>query len=233
VTGGRRQVLMRGPALAAALLALGGCALGPGRSSQVWWELADARAGAPGRAAVRRPRVLAVEGVAAGALYDGIALLYSRGPGMRAPYQYANWTERPARRLARLAQHRLAQRGGFREVVPVDAGIAPDLLLTLTLHALHHALPDDGEAGRLILTLEARLIDWRGRQPLASETFEAVEAVTEGTAAAAVAAAGRACADVLDELAPWVEQAAGRQAVSGSAGPVSGKVRLPGAPPSR
>jgi ABC-type uncharacterized transport system auxiliary subunit len=208
--------------LAIPTAALAGCAGLSGRSSQVWWEWVDAGASSPGSAAggegaqARAATVLAVEGAAAGVVHDGTALLFSRSPGMLAPYQYASWTERPASRLARLAQHRLRARGGFRDVVPVDAGVAPDLLLTLTLGTLHHSLDANDlaaagagtAAGNLVLSVTARLVDWRTRRPIAERAFEAREAVAIAEAAGAVEATGRAGARVLDALALWVEQAA-------------------------
>ena len=216
---GRRKALAA-VSLLPLSLSVAGCVGLSGRESQVWWEWVDAGIGSPGRALPpstgrRTAAVLAVEGLAAGALLDGTALLFSRRPGMLEPYQYASWTERPAARLARLAQQRLLARGGFRDVVPADAGVAPELLLTLTLVSLLHALDGsagtvgaDGEAaGRLVLSLDARLVDWRSRRPVAGRRFEQSEAVEAAQAAAAVEAAGRAAARLLDSLAPWVEQA--------------------------
>lgn len=229
---GRRRALAAVSMLPVAM-SIAGCAGLSGRESQVWWEWADAGIGAPGSAAVPRAgsggdsasaralaaragAVLAVEGLAAGVVLDGTALLFSRRSGMLAPYQYAGWTERPAARLARLAQQRLRSRGSFRDVVPADAGVAPELLLTLTLNSLHHALEgadaaDGNEApvpGRLVLSVDARLVDWRSRRPVAGRRFEQSEPVTAAEAAAAVEAAGRAVARLLDSLAPWVEQTA-------------------------
>ena len=220
----RRSLLRALPAIPA--LALAGC-FGGGRAPHAWWELDDARAGQAGRAepdAARQRMSLLIEGAAAGALYDGTALLYSRSAGMRAPYQYASWTERPAARLARLARRRLQARTGFRDVSLAEAGTAPDLLLTLTLESLHHELPagvareghegrgDHGDmasdAGMLRLAVAAQLIDWRARRALASQLFSVAEPVTRADAAGAVQAAGRAVADLLDALAPWTEASA-------------------------
>lgn len=218
----RRALLRVLPAIPA--LGLAGC-FGGGRTPHAWWELDDARAGEAGRAepdAARASLSLLVEGVAAGALYDGTALLYSRGAGMRAPYQYASWTERPAARLARLARRRLQARGGFRDVSLAEAGTAPELLLTLTLETLHHELPPgsaQGQGGQLRLAVSAQLLDWRARRPLASRAFDLAEPVASADAAGAVQAAGRAVAGLLDALAPWVEASAAGYRVSGARPP--------------
>jgi len=181
-----------------------------GAAGHTWWELeAPGDAGSAEPHAARATLSLVVEGVAAGALLDGAALLYSRSPGMRSPYQQASWAERPATRLARLAQRRLQARGGFRDVSTADSGIAPDLLLTLTLEQLHHDLSGaSGASGTLQLALSAVLIDWRSRRLMATRAFAIEEPVASADAAGAVAAAGRAAAKLLDALAPWVETSA-------------------------
>jgi ABC-type uncharacterized transport system auxiliary subunit len=215
--GAGRRMLLRLP-LAIPAGALTACFGGRGQA-QSWWELEDAGAPAAGTAApdpVRKRLSLLVEGMSAGSLYDGVALLYSSSPGMRAPYQYAGWTERPSARLARLAARRLLARGGFRDVSLADAGTAADLLLSLTLETLHHELPGAGGdvaaggpaagvGGSLRLAVTAQLVDWRVRRPLASRGFMLAEPVATADAAGAVQAAGRAIAALLDVLAPWVE----------------------------
>lgn len=215
----RRRSLVR--ALPVAVLSalagpgLSGC-IGGSRPAHAWWELEDAGAGAPGAARpdpARQALSLLVEGTAAGALYEGTALLYGRAAGMRAPYQYASWTERPAGRIARLAQRRLAARGGFRDVSLAEAGTATDLLLSLTLESLYHDL-DDG-SGTLRLEMAAQLVDWRARRPLASRRFAVDEAVASADAAGAAQAAGRAVGRLLDALAPWVEAGAAELRAAG------------------
>lgn len=207
VTGGattRRMLMRAGLAL---LPAAGLTACFGGAAGHVWWELAaPGEAGRAERHEARAALSLVVEGVAAGALLDGAALLYSRSPGMLSPYQHASWAERPAARLARLTQRRLQARGGFRDVSAADSGIAPDLLLTLTLEQLHHDLT--GASGTLRLSLSAVLTDWRSRRLMATRAFAIDEPVASADAAGAVAAAGRAAATLLDSLAPWVEASA-------------------------
>jgi len=225
----RRELLRTGLMLPgiAGLVGLGGCFGGKG-SPHTWWELdpqrnaallVSASAGVPGSVSgsgstsavqvasfdPRRAKLsLVVEGVAASPLYEGTALVYSRGAGMRANYQYASWTEPPAQRLARLVQRRLQQREGFGQVAVTDSGITPDVLLTLTLEQLYHDVP----ANEVELSLTAMLIEWNTRKPMASRAFSQREATPTVDAAGAVAAADRAVARLLDELVPWVEGAA-------------------------
>lgn len=217
-----RRLLLRAGLALPATAGLAGCF--GGAAGHTWWELdAPSEGGRAEPHAARAALSLVVEGVAAGALLDGASLLYSTGPGMRAPYQYASWAERPAARLARLAQRRLQARGGFRDVSTADSGVAPDLLLTLTLEQLHHDLSGvpgvsresgrseiAGASGTLKLSLSAVLTDWRSRRPMATRAFAIDEPVASADAAGAVAAAGRAAARLLDSLAPWVEASAVR-----------------------
>ncbi len=227
----RRSLLRTGLLFPAATLA--GCLGSGGRAAHTWWVL-DAP-GAVGTAepdAKRATLSLVVEGIAAGAFYDGTSIIYSRGPGMRAPYLYASWTERPAARLARLAQQRLQARGGFRDVTLAEAGVAPDLLLTLTLERLDHDLSENGNGngGELYLALNATLVDWKARRPVAWHRFVAVEPVATADADAAVVAADRAASAVLDELAPWAEAAAAIPAAASS--PADAAQEEPGPGPS-
>ncbi|HRO59920.1 MAG TPA: ABC-type transport auxiliary lipoprotein family protein, partial [Burkholderiaceae bacterium] len=163
----RRQLLRGGLALplAAGLAVLSGCFGGAGQPHVLWelqpdggWKAGDAmqpmRVSAPADAR-RASLSLVVEGIAAGELYDGTALVYSRSAGMRAHYQHASWTERPALRVARLVQQSLQQRGGFRDVTLADSGVAPDLMLTLTLVEMYHDVP----ANELRVELGAALVD--------------------------------------------------------------------------
>lgn len=193
------------PALPTALLA--GCFGGRSDSPHTWWELVAPESSDRAEPnPIRARQSLVVEGIAAGVLYDGTTLLYSRAPGERSSYQFASWTERPAARLARLAKSRLQARGGFRDVSTAEAGVAPDLLLTLTLEGLFHDL--SVEPGLLRLRLGATLTDWHRRRPIATRRFEVNEPVPTEDAAGAAQAAGRAAGRLLDDMAPWVEASA-------------------------
>jgi ABC-type uncharacterized transport system auxiliary subunit len=202
----RRQGL-RGLLLVPIAAAMGGCTGRGAGESPTWWELevpsSPVRADAdPARSGLS----LVVEGASAGSLYDGTALLFSRQPGMRSPYQYANWVERPPNRIARLAQRGLLARGGFRDVSAAESGIRPDLLLTLTVEGFQYNLALQPSVFEVVLSVS--LMDWRSRRPVASARFSAGEPAPGIGLSAVVTAAGRATARVLDDLAPWVENRA-------------------------
>jgi cholesterol transport system auxiliary component len=188
------------------LVAVAACgALGGDAPARVWYQLEDQRPAerSPGAAL---PRTLLVEAVSASAVYDSSALVFSRAPGALAPYQYAAWADRPARRIGMLVEQRLVASGRFATVAQSTAGVRGDLMLRLSLDEFVHdaAAPP----GRVRVALRADLIDWNGRTQVARRAFTASEPVATEDAAAAVAGFNRAVTRLLDELAPWVEAAA-------------------------
>ena len=153
---------------------------------------------------------LLVEGAAQGSLYESTALVFSRAPGAHAYYQFASWTEPPARRIAQLTVQRLAARERFDAVARIDAGIRGDLLLRVTVEEMLHELGAQG--GRVRIGVTAELIDWPRRALIARRGFAANEPVGGDDAAAAVAAFDRGATRLLDGLAPWVEAVAASRA---------------------
>jgi len=78
-----------------------------------------------------------------------------------------------------------------------------DWLLTLAIETLVHDVST--EPGRAQLALRAELIRRSDRSRVAQRVFSAAAPVAEAAAPAAVTAFGTATADVLDQLADWVE----------------------------
>lgn len=199
----RRQMLVL-PLLAAGLGA--GCSvLGSDPQPRQWYRLGDPAAEA-GAAALRSPRVLLVEAVSSSALHEATALVYSRRPGVFAHYSFANWDEAPARSLARLLERRLEARGGFVAVGLSTSGLRGDLLLRVSLDELLHDLSGEPDTGRV--AVDAELLDWPRRTRIARRRFARSVPTASADAAGATRALGLALGEVLDELAPWVEQAA-------------------------
>ncbi len=194
-------------ALTAAALLCGACvSVGGGDApARTWYRLTDRGVGTadPG---VRIAATLLVEGAAQDSLYESTALVFSRAPGAHAYYQFASWTEPPARRIAQLAIQRLAARERFDAVARIDAGIRGDLLLRVTVEEMLHELGAQG--GRARIGVSAELIDWPRRALIARRGFAANEPVGGDDASAAVAAFDRGATRLLDDLAPWVEAAA-------------------------
>jgi ABC-type uncharacterized transport system auxiliary subunit len=198
---------MRLLAAAAAIAALSGClsvSVGAGDAPAfTYFVLADARPASAKPSASGAAAKLAIQGTGADPLADSTALVYSRREGERALYQFAAWTERPSRRLAQLAQQRLEAGGQFATVAQLGQPVATDWLLTLAVDTLVHDV--SASPGRAQIVLRAELVDRRDRRLAARRTFSASAPVAEVSSAAAVQAFGTATAELLDQLAPWVE----------------------------
>ncbi|HPU52949.1 MAG TPA: ABC-type transport auxiliary lipoprotein family protein [Burkholderiaceae bacterium] len=203
------------------LLPVGGLALSAGCTSLlggdtpavVQYVLDDRGIGAAAPvAAPRIERGLLVAPVQASAFDDSAMLAYGRGPGSRSHYQFAGWTDRPARRIGWLIERRLAARGRFASVAQSTAGVRGDLMLNLTLEDLYHDVSTP--PGQARIALVAELVQWRTRSLIARRSFEQSAPAQRENAEAAFDAISRALAALLDELSVWVEA----QALSPAAG---------------
>lgn len=197
----RRRLL--GALGAGPIAALAGCIGLPEAPAHVYYELEDAGpvpAAAP-HMPVRGARTLRVSGAAASAFLDGTGLVYSRAPGARAYYQLASWSERPAVRIARLLERRLAATGAFGDVASAGAPVRAEWLLELQLEQFFH--DDVAPPGAARIELAAELIDWSARRPIGRRRFTHGEPLAGESAAHAVAAFNRALARLLDELQAW------------------------------
>ena len=202
--------MKRTTAALASLSLLGGCMSlpeVPPRDFYVLEDLAKPVAAKPGG---ESGRVLLVHPAAASPFYETQSLAFSRAPGQRAYYQFAGWTERPARRLTELLTRRLEALGGFRSIASSTAGVRGDVLLNLRLEEFYH---DAGaNPGSARIEVSAELIDIAGRTVLARRRFAQSAPVAEESARAAVAALSRATSGLLDELSAWIESTAARPA---------------------
>lgn len=202
---------LRAPARRAAL-ALMAAALSPGCVSLVpetpprqWYLLEDL--GPRERVAGERiPRVLLVEPVASAAFHDSTALPYGRAPGARAHYQFANWTERPSRRIGQLLERRLLERGRFDAVAQSTAGVRGDLLLRVTLDDLWHDVT--AAPGTAVLAMGLELIDWTRHRQIARQVLEVRVPVDRDDAAAAAAGFSLALTTALGQACDWIESRA-------------------------
>ncbi|MCL4184225.1 MAG: membrane integrity-associated transporter subunit PqiC [Burkholderiaceae bacterium] len=182
---------------------LTGCIGLPEVPAHVHYELEDAGriAAAPARVPARDARTLRISGAAASAFLDGTGLAYSRAPGARAYYRLASWSERPAVRIARLLERRLASAGAFGDVASAGTPVRTDWLLELQLEQFFH--DDVSPPGSARIELAAELIDWTARRVTGRRRFAHSEPLAGESAAQAVAAFNRALARLLDELQAW------------------------------
>ncbi len=202
-----RRTLLAGGLLGG--LAAGGCTLLPA-TSRSYYELRDLAAQPPAAPQTRRDRpgrVLLVAVHPSSALYESSGIVYSRGDAGHSYYQYASWTERPSRRIALLAQRRLAGSAAAGRLALADAamdtsGVRGDWLLGLRLLELRHDTATVPHSAAIVV--EADLLDWNERRMLDRTVFGATESLSSEDAAGAVAALNRGLTAVLDRIEAWV-----------------------------
>lgn len=204
----RRAALKAACGAALAPVALAGCSPFGDPLPQQWYRLDDPGALAPAavRSAPKTSRVLLIEEATSGTLHEGSAMVFSRTPGVFARYRFATWTEAPVPRMGVLAARRLDARGYFPAVGISTSGLRGTLLLRLGIESMYHDATTSPGAARLAILAE--LLDWPQRTRLAIHVFEASVPLEHGDAQAMAAGMGQALAQVLDQLAPWVENAA-------------------------
>lgn len=167
-----------------------------------WYSLEDSRTVEPVPASQTLPAVLIIEPVRANPFYDSTQLAFSRSDIARAYYQFASWTERPAKRLAILVERRLSARNLFNTVATSTVGLRGDISLNLTLDELFHDTITSPEKARIVITAE--LINQRRRKLIKRQQFIGEFPIERPTAANAVRAMSEALSSFLDELDTWV-----------------------------
>jgi ABC-type uncharacterized transport system auxiliary subunit len=202
--------LYRALAVAAAVLASACVSVDVGTEGRLQSQYRlDDLGTAPARRPAPIPRALLVSPVATGAAGESFALMFSKEPAQRSSYQFASWTDRPSARFAQLVVERLAAREAFESVALLGSGVGGDLLLNIAVADMFHdatTTPGNGT-----VEVRAELVERTTRRLVGRRTFKASVALDgEANAARAAAALTRATAQVLDELLPWVEQAAER-----------------------
>jgi ABC-type uncharacterized transport system auxiliary subunit len=191
-------------ALAAVLLA--GCVsidIGGEPAAHVYLSLHDAASAAPTRRAEPLVAALLIQALPADAFADMLAIAYSRRDGEFGWYQFASWTERPRRQVARLLQQRLQARGVAGAVGLLGDPLRADWLLAIGIDTLHHDLRSPPGTARLAVT--ADLVDRGTRVRVAQRHFEASVPTAQADSAAAAQALSLALGQVFDELVPWLE----------------------------
>ena len=185
--------------------ALAGCSLpGKERAPVTRYVLTDP--GPAVRSAKTIQGVLLVREMEASEFYQDTRLAYSREPATRGHYQYAYWTEAPARRLAWLLRQRLETGGVFGVVDSTGSGLAGEYQLNTRLIDFFH---DASNApGTALVVLEAELVKRSGGKLAARRVFVAQEPAASFDARGAADALGRAANRAMDELVMWLPEAA-------------------------
>lgn len=183
------------------LLWLSGCAGLPGPAKPAtYYVLTDP--GPVARAAKTLPGVLLLREMDASAFYQEPRLAYSRVPGTRANYEFAYWTELPARRLTWLLRQRLEASGSFAAVAPLSGGIIGNYQLNTRLIDFYHdaATPP----GVVLLVVEAELVRRDRGVLLGRQVFVAQVPVATYQAEGAAESMNRAANQVIEEIVVWL-----------------------------
>ncbi len=186
-----------------AMTCVAGCLGGSSVPPRTYYVLQDKAPASDAAAATSSRPSLVVAASAADVFYDAESLVFSRSPGQRAYYQFAAWTDRPARTVVQLTERRLQARGRFASVTSMLAGVRADLVLNIGIVQFYHDVSVNPAMVRV--ELSAELIDWRTRSLLAQRTFTTSAPVATADAKAAAESFNRAVTAALDALVPWVE----------------------------
>lgn len=182
-------------------LVLAGCSL-PGKPVQAirYYVLTDPGPVVPIGAS--HPGTLLVREMEAPPFYQEPHLAFSRAPGTRGRYQYAQWSESSPRRLSWMLRQRLEAAGVFRVVAPLGSGVHGDYRLNTRLIDFYH---DASHApGTALMVLEADLVRHASAELVARRIFVSQMPVASFDAAGAADALGRGANQVMDELAVWL-----------------------------
>jgi cholesterol transport system auxiliary component len=197
-------------ALALTLLAsfLAGCSLpGKPKEATVHYVLNDP--GPVQRVPHSHPGVLLIKEMEAPVFYQDTSLTFSRSAGTRGHYQFASWSETPARRLSWLLRQRIEAAGVFASVVPLGAGVLGDYQLNTDLIDFYHDAASP--PGAALLILDAELVRRDSASLIEHRVFVAQVPVASFDAPGAADALGLAANQVIDEMVVWLARAVPRE----------------------
>ena len=193
--------------LAALLAALGGCSglsLAPTQAEQ--YLVLDVPMSRSTTKSTRREGSLLLAPTTTPAFYDTQDIAFSKSAGTRGRYQFSHWTEPPGQRIGNLIAARLQAGGAFRSVAASNGGVRGRWLLRTQVDEIYHDASSSPGTARLVLTAE--LTDPSKRELVARRRFSAAVPATSFDAEGAAQGLSTGLAQVLDELAAWVEASA-------------------------
>lgn len=136
--------------------------------------------------------------------YNGINLAFGKEAGSRSYYQYAQWTDRPANRMALLVRDRLREACLYRQVGFTGEGLTGDYQLALRLADLYHDTANS--PGQAVVELDVQLIKRDTGRLVGQKAFRVTAPVPSYDAKGAVAGSNQAVTQLLDELVGWLAQ---------------------------
>jgi cholesterol transport system auxiliary component len=173
---------------------------------------ADAATDAPARAGIAAA-TLVVSPPRAAAGFDSPHMIYLRRAGQPEYFAYNQWVDTPARMLAPLLVGAIARSGAFRAVVPTPSPAGGELRLETEILRLQQEFLQ--APGQVRFTLRAYLVETATRRVLASREFDSRIITASEDPAGGAAAANRAVAVVLAELALFCAEAVQRPTAAG------------------
>ncbi|MBK7422476.1 MAG: membrane integrity-associated transporter subunit PqiC [Propionivibrio sp.] len=140
--------------------------------------------------------------------FNSQRIVYVRAAHQLEYYAHSEWVDTPARMLAPLIVSALENSGAFRAVVSTPSAADGDLRLDSEIIRLQHEV--GSTPNRVRFTLRAYMVDNTTRQVLAWQEFDESVAATSEDPYGGVLAANRAVQSVLENLAGFCAEAAGR-----------------------
>lgn len=194
---------------------IGGCsALRPtGTAQPAFYSLDNARAEAREVARVPTARLqtaptLVVNPPHAASGFDSQHIIYVREPHQLEYYAHNEWVDTPARMVAPLIVAAVENSGTFRAVVLTPSAAVGDMRLDTEIVRLQHDL--GSQPSRVRFTMRAYIVDNTTRHVLALREFDETIAAQSESPYGGVVAANRAVQAVLEQLAGFCTEAAGK-----------------------
>lgn len=144
----------------------------------------------------------------AAAGFDSQRILYVREPHKLEYFAHSEWVDTPARMIVPLIVAAVENSGAFRAVVLTPSAAAGDLRLDTEIVRLQQDFVS--RPSQVRFTLRAYVVDNATRQVLAQREFDASVAAAGDDPRSGVIAANRAVHEVLESLAGFCSESAGR-----------------------
>ena len=154
------------------------------------------------------PPTLIVSPPHSAAGFDSPRIIYAREAHKLDYFAHSEWIDTPARMLAPLIIGAVENGGAFRAVVPTPSAVAGDIRLDTEILRLQHNFGD--QPSRVRFTLRAYLVDNATRSVLAWREFDESVAAASEDPYGGVVAANRAVQTVMQQLAVFCAEAAGK-----------------------
>lgn len=140
--------------------------------------------------------------------FDSPHIIYVRESHQLEYYAHNEWIDTPARMLAPLIIAAVEKSGAFRAVVLTPSAAVGNLRLDTEIMRLQHEL--GSQPSRVRFTLRAYLVDNTTREVLAWREFDETATTLSENPSGVVVAANRAVQSVLNQLADFCSETAGK-----------------------